>query len=146
MISLKKHKKCILFLICLISLSILMVVYNNQKQNQNPNKQHNKFGHIDKKNITSFKVRNMKGEEKEIKNQSDRDNLIDLINSLKVTKSGVELRDGIGFGVIIIYSNGEKFSASFLASSMVYLIDDKSICCDIDKNIVDNLRNCYDKN
>ncbi|MCB2308132.1 hypothetical protein LGL08_08100 [Clostridium estertheticum] len=142
MINLKKHKKCILVLICLISLSILMVVYNNQ----NPNKQHSNFGHIDKNNITSFKVRNMKGEEKEIKTQSDRDNLIDLINSLKITKSGVELRDGIGFGVIIIYSNGEKFSASFLASSMVYLIDDKSICCDIDKNIVDDLRNCYDKN
>ncbi|MBW9153236.1 hypothetical protein [Clostridium estertheticum] len=144
MINLKRQKKCILFFICLIFISILMVVYNNQNQNQN--KQHNKFGHIDKNNITSFKVRNMKGEEKEIKNQSDRDNLIDLINSLKVTKSGVELRDGIGFGVIIIYSNGEKFSASFLASSMVYLIDDKSICCDIDKNIVDDLRNCYDKN
>ncbi|MBU3179246.1 hypothetical protein KPL47_23415 [Clostridium estertheticum] len=144
MINLKKHKKCILVLICLISLSILMVVYNNQKQN--PNKQHNKFGNIDKNNITSFKVRNMKGEEKEIKNQSDRDNLIDLINSLKISKSGVELRDGIGFGVIIIYSNGEKFLASFLASSMVYSIDDKSIYCDIDKNIVDDLRNCYDKN
>ncbi|MCB2358124.1 hypothetical protein [Clostridium estertheticum] len=144
MINLKKHKRCILFLICLISPSILMVVYNNQKQDLN--KQHNKFGHIDKNNITSFKVRNMKGEEKEIKNQLDRDNLIDLINRLKITKSGVEQRDGIGFGVIIIYSNGEKFSASFLASSMVYLIDEKSICCDIDKNIVDDLRNCYDKN
>ncbi|MBX4264938.1 hypothetical protein [Clostridium estertheticum] len=144
MINLKKHKKCILFFICLISISVLMVLYNNQ--NKNPNKQHNKFGHIDKNNITSFKVRNMKGEEKEIKNQSDRDNLIDLINGLKITKSGVELRDGIGFGVIIIYSNGEKFSASFMASSMVYSIDDKSICCDIDKNIVDDLRNCYDKN
>lgn len=44
------------------------------------------------------------------------------------------------------YSNGEKFSASFLASNMVYSTDDSGICCDIDKNIVDDLRNSYDKN
>ena len=85
-------------------------------------------------------------EEKEIKDKSDRDKIIDLINGVKITKSDVELHAGVGFGVIITYSNGEKFSASFLATTMAYSTNDIAIWCDIDRNIVDDLRNYYDKN
>ena len=38
-------------------------------------------------------------EEKEIKDRSDRDKIIDLINSVKITKSDVEMRLGVSFGV-----------------------------------------------
>jgi hypothetical protein len=142
MTNLKKYTRNGFILICLISLSTLLLGCNNQKQN----KQYNKFVFVNKNDITSFKVHNIRAEEKEIKNKSDRDNIIDLINSVKITKSGVEPRDGVGFGVIITYSNGEKFSASFLAATMTYSTDNNGIWCDIDKNVLDDLRNYYDKN
>jgi hypothetical protein len=115
--------------------------------NQNQSQKKNQPGLIDKNNIISFKVHNIITEEKEIKNQSERDKIIDLINSVKITSSDVEQRDGVGFGVIITYSNGDKFSASYLATTMVYSTNgNKAICCDIDKNIVDYLRSYYDRN
>lgn len=142
----KKCRRSIFLLICLISLSTLLLGCTNKKQSTNQNKQHNKFGYIDKNDITSLKVHNIMNEEKEIKNKSDRDKIIDLINSVKITKSDVETRLGVGFGVIITYSNGEKFSASFLATTMAYSTNANAIWCDIDRNIVDALRNYYDKN
>jgi len=142
----KIYKRNISLLICLISLFTLLLGCNNQNQSENSNKQHNKFGFIDKNNITSFKVHNIKAEEKKIKSKSERDKIIDLINSVNITKSGVEPVMGVGFGVIITYSNGEKFSASFLADTMIYSTNDNGIWCSIDKNIFDDLRNYYDKN
>ena len=143
MTQLKGYKIGILIFICLIFLFTLILGCNNQKQSQKKNQP----GFIDKNNIVSFKVHNIITEEKEIKNQSDRDKIIDLINSVKITSSGVEQRDGVGFGVIITYSNGDKFSASYLATTMVYSTNEnKAIWCDIDKNIVDDLRNYYDRN
>ena len=130
----------------LISLSTLLLGCTNKKQNTNQNKQHNKFGYIDKNDITSLKMLNIMTEEKEINDKSDRDKIIDLIDSVKITKSDVEIRFGVGFGVIITYSNGEKLSASFLATTMAYSTNDNAIWCDIDRNIVDDLRNYYDKN
>ena len=146
MSNLKKYRRSIFLLICLISMCTLLLGCNNKKQSTNQNKQHNKFGYIDKNDITSLKVHNIMSEEKEIKNKSDRDKIIDLINSVKIIKSDVELHAGVGFGVIITYSNGEKFSASFLATTMAYSTNDIAIWCDIDRNIVDDLRNYYDKN
>ena len=141
-ISIKRHRKGILLLICLSTLAILLFECYHQAQSHN----HNKFGSIDKDHITSFKIMNIMGQEKEIKNKSDRDRLIDLINSVKVTKSDVELRYGIGFGVILKYSNGEKFSANFLATTMVYSTNDnKATWCEVDKNLVDILRATYDE-
>ena len=137
MINYKGYKRGILIFISLISLSALILGCNNQKQRYNKNQP----GFTDKNNITSFKVHNIKTEEKEIKNKSERDKIIDLINSVNITKSGVEPLMGVGFGVIITYSNGEKFSASFLAITMAYSTNDYGIWCGIDKNIVDDLRN-----
>ncbi|WP_160673846.1 hypothetical protein [Clostridium sp. C8-1-8] len=101
---------------------------------------------IEKSNISSFKIHNIQSEEKEIKDKSGRDNIIDLINSVKIKKSNVEPQDGVGYGIMITYSNGKKFSASYLSSNMIYTIDNKSTWCHIDKNIVDELKNYYDKN
>ena len=146
MIKNKRNKRSILIFIMLISLSTLLLGCTNKKQNTNQNKQHNKFGYIDKNDITSLKMLNIMTEEKEINDKSDRDKIIDLINSVKITKSDVEMRYGVGYGVIITYSNGEKFSASFLATTMAYSTTANAIWCDIDKNIVDDLRNYYDRN
>ena len=146
MTNLKRYRRSILLLICLISLLTLLFGCNNEKQSHKQNKQHNKFGFIDKNDITSFKVYNINVEAREIKNESDRNKIIDLINSVSITKSGIEAVEGIGFGVIITYSNGEKFSAGFMTNTMIYLSDEKSIWCNIDKNIEDDLRNYYDKN
>ena len=150
MTNLKRYRTSVFLLICLISLSTLLFGCNNQKQSQKQNIQHNKFGFIDKNDISSFKVYNIKVEEKEIKNKSDRDKIIDLINSVKITKSGIQPPIGMGFGVIITYSNGEKFSAGFTTSTMGNTMgnssDEKYIWCVIDKNIEDDLRNYYDKN
>ena len=142
----KGNKRGILIFILLISLSTLLLGCTNKKQSTNQNKKHNKFGYIDKNDISSLKIHNIMNEEKEIKDKSDRDKIIDLIDSVKITKSDVEIRLGVGFGVIITYSNGEKLSASFLATTMAYSTKDNAIWCDIDRNIVDDLRNYYDKN
>ncbi|MBW9159011.1 hypothetical protein [Clostridium tagluense] len=116
---------------------------NNQKQSPNQIK----FGSFDKNNISSFKLHNVGSDQKEIKNKSDRNKIIDLINSVSITKSGVEPRDGSRCGVTITYSNGQKFSVSFLASTIYYSIGDKEgTFYDIDKNIVEDLSNYYDKN
>ena len=146
MIKNKENKRGILIFILLISLSTLLLGCTNKKQRTNQNKQYNKFGYIDKNDITSLKMLNIMTEEKEINDKSDRDKIIDLIDSVKITKSDVEIRFGVGFGVIITYSNGEKLSASFLATTMAYSTNDNAIWYDIDRNIVDDLRNYYDKN
>lgn len=140
MIKYKKYKRSILIFIFLVSLSALIFGCTNQSPKQN------KTGLINKNNITSFKVHNIKAEEKEIKSKSDRDKIIELINGVNIIKSGVEPRAGMGFGVIITYSTGKKVSASFLATTMIYSSDEKSTWYDIDKNIVDDLRNYYDEN
>jgi len=141
MINVKRYKKSILFFAFLIILSTLLLGCNNRSQHQN------KIGFIDKNNISQFRIHNIELKEVEIKNKSDRDKIVDLINSVKIANSGVEPRDGIGFGVIITYSNGDKLLASYLSSTMAYAIDDnKTIWCDIDKDIVNDLRNYYDRN
>jgi len=141
MIKNKGYKRGILIFVFLISLSVLILGCNNKRQSQNQIQP----GFIDKNKITSFKIHNILAEEKEIKNKSDRDKIIDLINGIKITKSGVEPRAGVGFGVIITYSNGDKFSESFLSETMSYSTDSKAIWCGIDKDIVDDLRSYYDK-
>ena len=90
--------------------------------------------------ITSFKVYNTKAVEKEIKNKYDRDKIIDLINSENIIKSNIEPVDGIGFGVIVTYKNGDKITVGFTASTMVYSTNEKSTTYKIDKNIVNDLR------
>ena len=145
MINLRRYSRRLVLLICLISLVTFMFGCNNQKESQNENKQHTKFGFLDKNDIASFKMHNIKAEEKEIKNKADRDKIIDLINSVHITKSGVEPVDGVGYGVIITYSNGQKFSASFTGPTMAYSTDDNGTWCEVDKNILEDLSSYYDK-
>ncbi|MBZ9637660.1 hypothetical protein [Clostridium sp. FP1] len=142
-ISTKIYIKGILLFTCLISISIILLGCNIQKQSQNQIK----FGSFEKNNISSFKLHNVGSEQKEIKNKSDRNKIIDLINSVSITKSGVEPRAGSRCSVTITYSNGQKFSISFLASTIYYSIGDKEgTFYDIDKNIVEDLSNYYDRN
>lgn len=150
MANLKWRRGGLILLICSIFLFTLLLGCNSQKQSQNESRQHSEFGSVDKNEITSFKIHNIKAEEKEIKNKSDRDKVIDLVNNVKIIKSGIEPVDGIGYGVKITYSNGEQFIASFTSvnkeGKMIYSTGDKEIWCNIDKNIVDDLRSYYDKN
>lgn len=137
-IDIKEYKKIVLFITLIVILSSLYQGCNKQSQSNTD--------FVKKNNISSFKIHNIGLEEKEIKNKADRDKIIDLINSVKIIKSDVEQRTGVGYGVIITYEDGKKFSSSFLSSTMVYTIDDKATWCEIDKNIVDKLRAYYDKN
>ena len=150
MTNFKGYRGSIFLLTCSVFLFMLLLGCSSQKQSQDENKQHNKFGFVDKNEITSFKIHNIKAEEKEIKNKLERDKIIDLINSVNITKSGVETIDGMGFGVKITYSNGEQFLASFTSTKtgavMIYSTGDKGTWCNIDRNIVDGLRNYYNKN
>lgn len=143
--TLKKFSRNIFILICLISLFTLMIACNDQKKSQNENKQYNKFGSIDKNDIVSFKLHNIKGELKEVKSKSDMDKIIDLVNSVHITKTDTEPVDGVGYGVIITFSNGQKFSASFTGHVMAYSTGEKGTWCEIDKNILEDLRSYYDK-
>lgn len=134
-----KYKKIALFSFCVLFISIPLLILRSNIQNK-----HDNSLHIDKNNIVSFKISNIIYE-KEIKNKLDRDNLIDLINSIHITKTGVDQGAGCCSSIIIKYSNGKVFSAGFLSSSMTYSFGVKYTCCDIDKDIVDDLRNYYDK-
>ncbi|QAA32947.1 hypothetical protein [Clostridium manihotivorum] len=138
----KRLKKNLILFILIVTLSSLYYGCDSKHQNQTQSK----TNFIDSNNIRSFKIHNVNGEVKEIKDKSDRDNIIDLVNSVKIAKSNVEPRDGIGYGVIITYSNGSKFSASYLSSIMSYTVDDKSTWCEINKNITNELKHYYDKN
>lgn len=144
--NLRRYSLSIFILIYLISLFTFFFGCNNQKQSQNENKQHNELGVINKNDIVSFKIHNVKAELKEIKSKSDRDKIIDLINSVHITKSGIEPVEGVGFGVVITYSNDEKFSASFTGSTVCYSTDNNVIWCDVDKNIFEDLHDYYDNN
>lgn len=150
MTNFKRYRRIILLLLCIISLFILLFGCNNRNQRQGQNKQYSKLGFVVKNDITDFKLYNKRAEGKDIKNKSDRDKIIDLINSVSIKKTSIEPVDGMGFGIIITYSNGEKFSAGFMAATMgnvmVYSSDEKSIWCNIDKNMEDDLRRYYDKN
>ncbi len=137
-IDIKENRKIVLFITFIVILSALYQGCNKQSQRNTD--------FVKKNNISSFKIHNIGLEEKEIKNKVDRDKIIDLINSVKIIKSDVEQRAGVGYGVTITYADGKRFSSSFLSSTMVYSIDDKTNWCEIDKNIVDKLRNYYDKN
>ena len=63
-----------------------------------------------------------------------------------IIKSGVEPVDGMGFGVIITYSNGEKFTANLGGTTIFYSTDNTKCWCEVDKNIFNDLGNYYDKN
>lgn len=96
----------------------------------------------DEKSITSMKIHNIKGEFKEIKNKTDIDQVVDLVKSVKVVKSNIEPREGVGYGVEITYSNGKKENISFSGTYMFH--DEKHY--EVDKNVDNDLKSIYDKN
>jgi len=109
-------------------------------------KQHNKLGSVSKNHITSFKVHNIRLEKKEIKSKSDRNKIIDLINSINITKSPKEVPDGCGYGVEITYLNGEELHVNFLGDAfMSYSTDGNLKGCEVYTNTVeDALKSYYD--
>lgn len=142
----KIYKKSIMLMMSLIVLSSLCFGCNVQSNGQKRRHVQSNNDFVDKDNIESFKIHNMKAERVEVKDKVERDKIIDLINSVKIQKTGVEPRDGVGFGVEIIYSNGEKFTASYLADTMVYSANNsKAAWCDIDKSVFNDLMIFYDK-
>ena len=147
MTNLKKFRGSILILICLITLSTLLFGCTDQGKVQKGKQSHNnKIGSIDKDEIVSFKINNIIGLYKEIKSKSDRDKLIDLLNSVKIIKSGVEPVDGCGYSITITYSNGEKFSAHFPGTVISYSTSENNATwCEIDKNFDDILRTTYEE-
>lgn len=131
------------------SKNLFMSILNGISYNTQA-KKHNKFGNIDKDDITSFTISNYKAIFKEINNKADRDKIIDLLNSIKILQSDVGVPDGMGYAVEITYSNGENLIAAFVTSTggnnMLYTSDGKSISSYVDKSIENDLKNYYDKN
>jgi hypothetical protein len=114
---------------------------NSQKNTYNKIK----FSPVTDNKISSLIINNF-GEIKEIKSKSDIAGLIDLINSVNITKSNVETPTGMGIGVIVKYSNGQEFQACFLSSTMGYnLGSERGTCSMIDKDIVDTIRSYWNK-
>jgi len=142
MMKLKRNRKNIVLFISLLSIFALSVL------SYSIFKQHNKLGSVSKNHITSFKVHNIRLEEKEIKNKSDRNKIIDLINSINITKSPKEIPDGCGYGITITYLNGEKLNVNFPGDTfMSYSTGDNPEGCEVYANTVeDTLKNYYDKN
>jgi 5-bromo-4-chloroindolyl phosphate hydrolysis protein len=131
-----KYKISILICILLV-FAFAGCIKTNLKSN---NKADNKI--VDESGITFLKIRNIKAQSKEIKDKSEITKILAVINSVKIVKSNVETPYGIGYGVDITYSNNKKETLSFLESTMLR----NGTGYEIDKNIVDELRNIYDKN
>lgn len=129
------------FVILIIILSIFTFagcgVNSNKKSSSNVN---NKL--VNENDIASLKIHNMKGEFKDIKNKSDINKVVTLVNSITITKSNVGLKDGIGYGIEIIYSDSKKEDVSFCGNFMVH----NNKYYEINKNITNKLKEIYDRN
>lgn len=96
----------------------------------------------DEKSITSMKIHDMKAQFKEINSKTDIDQALDLVKSVKIIKSDVKPIDGVGYGVEITYSDGEKENINFSGTYMFY----GGKYYEVNKNIVNDLKSIYDKN
>lgn len=96
----------------------------------------------DKNEITSLKVRNIRAESKEIKDETEFKRILALVDSVKILTSDVEVPDGIGYGVDVAYADGKKASLSFSGSTMIR----NGTCYKIDKDISSELRDVYERN
>lgn len=123
-------------LILVVILSVFMLVGCNKSSAKSQNKIVNENG------IVSLKIFNIKAESKDIKNKPETTKILELINSIKIVESDVIGKIGMGYSVNIIYSNDKIENLTFLESSMLH----NEKWYEIDKNIVDELRNIYDKN
>lgn len=92
-------------------------------------------------NITSLKIHNSRAEFKEVKSQSDITQVVNMISSVRIIQADAEIKEGIGYGVEITYSDGKKESFSFSNSIMFH--DEKYY--EVDKNVGDDLKSIYDK-
>lgn len=129
----------IIIIIAILLISIFCIIKNYKDKI--------KIGSISTKNIVSFEITDIAGRHKNISDNTEREKIINLINSVKIIKKNVPYPTGDGYGVEITYSNGEKFYANFLESNVSYRNNDSpGTACSIDKNIVDDLRQYYDKN
>lgn len=112
-INFKANKKILFFFVFLIFFFSLTSRWGSEMQKTNNNKLHTKIGYISKSDIKSFKIFYIKPDSKEIKGKSDRDMIIDLINSINTKNLCINGPDGMGYGIIITYKDGEHLSACF---------------------------------
>ncbi len=120
-------------LTCILSIFIFAGCGNSN------NKSYDKI--VNENNITSLRIHNIKGEFKDVKSESDIKKIISIINGVKVIKSNVELKDGVGYGVEITYSDGKKEGLSFSGTFLVH----NNKYYEVDKDIVNELKSIYDK-
>lgn len=137
----KINKEVIVIICFILIIAVFFIIKNIQNRNSI------KIGSISTKNIASFKISDVACHQKDVSNKAEREKIINLINSIGITRYNAPVCDGVGYGVEITYSNGKKFSASFLSGTVAYSNNDGRVtCCNIDKDIVDDLRECYDEN
>lgn len=100
---------------------------------------------LNKDGITSFRIRDFCGLEKEI-SVTDRNKIIDMFNSANVRIELSKQMTGCTRGIKITYSNGDKVEAYFDAEDIYYSTNNsKFIMCKIDKDMCDLLRETFDK-
>lgn len=106
-----------------------------------------KIGSVSSKNIKSFVICDIADGPKDVSNKEDREKIINLINSVKITKYNVTPRTGCAFSVEITYSDNRKFEANFLSSTVSYSTNNsRATWCNIDRDIIDDLQKYYDEN
>lgn len=105
---------------------------------QNNNAANNNI--IDINGIVSFKMFNCVNQVKDVKKKEDRTKIVNLINSVKISKKIYDgVLDGVGYGVMITYDDGREEVISFGISKMnLHRVE-----YEIDKNIYDDIGDIY---
>lgn len=93
------------------------------------------------KSIVSLRIHDVKLEFKEVTNKSNIDQIMNLINSVKVI-SDTEPRVGIGCGVEIIYSDNKKEYIMFPGGN---IMDRNGSFYEVDKDLLNDLKDTYNK-
>lgn len=94
---------------------------------------------IDTNGLVSMKMFDCSGTTKDVKRKADRNRIISLMNSVKITENTGKLYYGIGFGVILKYDDNREEYISFCAN----IVNIHSISNKIDKNIFPDLQAIY---
>lgn len=95
---------------------------------------------IDTNGIVSIILFNNLSQGKNVKKKADMTKILDLINSVKITKKIYDgTFDGVGYGLIITYDNGREEGISVGNSNMNL----HGVEYEIDKNIRDDLVSIY---
>lgn len=125
------------------SLLIFILVGCTNSNLKSSNKKYNKI--VNENGIASLTINNLRGEIKDIKIKSDITKVVILINSVKIIKynSSTETKLGVGYGVLITYSNGKKEALAFTGGKFM-THNNKSYV--VDKDISNEIKGIYEKN